>query len=48
MNSRLGITEDEPLDAYPSLKRSDLAAAWAYITSHQTEVETAIRENEEA
>ena len=45
---RLGTTEDELLDAYPSLKRSDLTAAWAYVTGHEAEVETAIRENEEA
>lgn len=45
---RLGFSEDELLEAYPSLKRSDLIAAWAYVESHQAEIEKAIRENEEA
>ncbi|MFN0078688.1 MAG: DUF433 domain-containing protein [Prosthecobacter sp.] len=45
---RLGSTEAELLDAYPSLKRHDLAAAWAYVAGNKPEVENAIRENEEA
>ena len=45
---RLGFTEDELLDAYPSLKLSDLTSAWAYVETHQAEIEKAIRENEEA
>ena len=45
---RLGFTEDELLDNYPSLKRGDLTAAWAYVTEHQAEVDEAIRANEEA
>jgi uncharacterized protein (DUF433 family) len=45
---RLGFSDAELLDAYPSLKRSDLNAAWAYVTTHPAEIETAIRENEEA
>lgn len=45
---RLGFSEDELLDAYPSLQRSDLRAAWEYVKSHTAEIEKAIRENEEA
>ena len=45
---RLGFSEDELLDAYPSLKPSDLLAAWNYVKSHPVEIEDAIRENEEA
>ena len=45
---RLGFSEDELLAAYPSLKPSDLLAAWAYVKSHPAEIDQAIRENEEA
>lgn len=45
---RLGFTETELLDAYPSLKQTDLAAAWAYVAANASEIETAILENEEA
>ncbi|MDZ4405615.1 DUF433 domain-containing protein [Prosthecobacter sp.] len=45
---RLGFTDAELLDNYPSLTGSDLTAAWAYVTSHKVEVEQAIRDNEEA
>ena len=44
---RLGFTEAELLDAYPSLKRGDLTAAWEYVAGNKAEVENAIRENEE-
>ena len=45
---RLGITEAELLEAYPSLQPNDLTAAWAYVAVHPAEIATAIRENEEA
>jgi uncharacterized protein (DUF433 family) len=45
---RLGFSEDELLDAYPSLQRGDLEAAWDYVKAHRVEIENAIRENEEA
>lgn len=45
---RLGFSEHGLLEAYHSLKRGDLIAAWAYVESHQAEIEKAIRENEEA
>jgi uncharacterized protein (DUF433 family) len=45
---RLGASDAELLKAYPSLQRSDLAKAWAYIGAHRHEIEQQIRENEEA
>lgn len=45
---RLGFSDADLLDAYPSLNRNDLAAAWRYVAAHKDEIETAIRENEEA
>lgn len=45
---RLGFSDTELLEAYPSLMISDLASAWAYVESNPTEVDRAIRENEEA
>lgn len=45
---RLGFSEDELLDAFPSLQRGDLRAAWDYVRAHTGEIDKAIRENEEA
>ena len=45
---RLGFSDAELLQAYPSLMSSDLASAWAYVERNPTEVDQAIRENEEA
>lgn len=45
---RLGLSEEEMLEAYPSLNRADLEAAWAYVKVHSAEIEKAIRDNEEA
>ncbi|WP_395744277.1 DUF433 domain-containing protein [Prosthecobacter sp.] len=45
---RLGFTEEELLGNYPTLQPGDLAAAWAYVKEHPVEIETAIRENEDA
>jgi uncharacterized protein (DUF433 family) len=45
---RLGFTEAELLTAYPSLKKSDLLAAWAYVAEHPLEIENAILDNDEA
>jgi uncharacterized protein (DUF433 family) len=44
---RLRGTDAGLLDAYPSLTREDLEAAWVYAASHTEEIESAIRENEE-
>ena len=45
---RLGITEDELLRSYPTLRAEDLANAWAYVRSHRAEIEEEIRANENA
>ncbi len=45
---RLGFSDDALLENYPTLKRGDLAAAWAYVLAHSEEINAAIRENEEA
>jgi uncharacterized protein (DUF433 family) len=45
---RLGISEDELLRSYPTLRAEDLVNAWAYVRSHRTEIEDEIRENENA
>ncbi len=45
---RLGFTDDALLENYPTLKRGDLDAAWAYVQAHDVEIDAAIRENEEA
>ena len=44
---RQGVSEVELLQDYPSLTAQDLANAWAYIRSHQEEIEREITENEE-
>jgi len=44
----LGTSEAALLQAYPSLRAEDLANAWAYHRSHKKEIETQIKENEEA
>jgi uncharacterized protein (DUF433 family) len=43
---RLGTNESELLRAYPTLRAEDLANAWAYIRSHQEQIEQQIIENE--
>lgn len=43
---RLGATDADLLQAYPSLRAADLANAWAYVCAHLLEIETAINENE--
>jgi uncharacterized protein (DUF433 family) len=45
---QLGLDDACILDCYPGLKQSDLDAAWQYADQHKQEIETAIRENEEA
>jgi len=43
---RLGTSEADLLRSYPSLRAEDLANAWAYVRSHQTEIDEQIRLNE--
>ena len=43
---RLGTTEAELLQAYPTLHAQDLANAWNYVRAHLAEIDRQIRENE--
>jgi uncharacterized protein (DUF433 family) len=45
---RLGWSEAEILENFPSLRAADLVNAWAYGDSHQDEINQAIRSHEEA
>ena len=45
---RLGWSEAEILENYPTLRASDLAQAWAYVSAHRAEIDKAILANEEA
>ena len=45
---RQGASEAELLQSYPTLRAEDLVNAWAYVRSHQDEIEQQIRENEAA
>ena len=44
---RQGVNEADILRSYPTLRAEDLAAAWAYVRVHRSEIEQQIRENEE-
>lgn len=45
---RLGATEAELLEAYPSLRAEDLVNAWAYARLHPAEIDEQIRAHEAA
>jgi uncharacterized protein (DUF433 family) len=45
---QLGTSEADLLRAYPTLRAEDLANAWAYVRSHNEEIEQQIRDNEAA
>lgn len=45
---KLGATEADLLRMYPTLRSENLANAWAYYQTHQTEIEQQIVENETA
>jgi uncharacterized protein (DUF433 family) len=45
---RLGWSEAEILENFPSLRAADLVNAWAYVDAHQDEIDQAIRTNEDA
>ncbi|MEG4285181.1 DUF433 domain-containing protein [Microcoleus sp. A006_D1] len=45
---RLGCSDAELFKCYPHLTATDLVNAWAYADAYPEEIETAIRENEEA
>lgn len=39
---RLGWTEAEILDNFPTLRTADLVQAWAYVAAHPEEIEQAL------
>jgi uncharacterized protein (DUF433 family) len=45
---RLGISEEDLLRSYPTLRAEDLANAWSYVRSHRSEIEEDIQANESA
>ncbi len=45
---RLGSSEADLLQSYPTLRAQDLANAWNYVRSHRDEIDQHIRNNEEA
>lgn len=45
---RLGWEDRQILENFPSLRPEDLRNAWAYVATHEAEIEAAIHENEEA
>lgn len=44
---RMGLSEQELLAAYPSLRAEDLVNAWAYARSHSGEIGKQIQDNED-
>lgn len=45
---KLGSSEAELLQAYPTLRAENLANAWAYYRAFKSEIDQQIQENEEA
>lgn len=45
---KLGASEADLLQSYPTLRAEDLTNAWAYYRSHKHEIEQQINENETA
>jgi uncharacterized protein (DUF433 family) len=45
---RLGMSEAEILDAFPSLQTEDLPNAWVYVWTHRDEIDREIEEGEAA
>jgi uncharacterized protein (DUF433 family) len=45
---RQGLADAETLDAFPSLRAVDLAAARTYVDAHADEINRDIQENDEA
>jgi uncharacterized protein (DUF433 family) len=45
---QLAVSEAELLRVYPTLRAEDLVNAWSYYRGHRSEIEEAIRSNEEA
>ena len=45
---RLGTSEAELLQIYPTLRAEDIVHAWAYVRAHRAEIESQIHDNEDA
>lgn len=45
---RLGASEVDLLQSYPTLRAEDLAQTWAYVRAHRREIEQQIQDNEDA
>ena len=45
---RLGTSEADLLQIYPTLRAEDIVHAWAYVRAHHAEIEQQIRDNEDA
>jgi uncharacterized protein (DUF433 family) len=45
---RAGLSQDQILENFPSLRPQDLALAWAYVLSHLAQIDEQIRNNEAA
>ena len=43
---RLGLTDVQILQAYPTLRAEDLANAWGYVRGHRADIDRQIEENE--
>lgn len=44
---QLGVSEADILRSYPTLRAVDLVQVWSYVAQHRSEIDNAIRENEE-
>ena len=44
---RLGVSERDLLDSFPTMRAEDLANAWAFARVHAKEIERQIQEHEE-
>lgn len=42
---RLGLSDEQLLEAYPTLTQQDIQAAWEHVAEHRTEIEREIEEN---
>ena len=45
---KLGVTDIQLLESYPTLRQQDLNNAWAYYEANKAEIDLDIRENEDA
>jgi uncharacterized protein (DUF433 family) len=44
----MGLNDVQLLESYPTLRQQDLKNAWAYYEANKTEIDTDIKENDEA